>query len=593
MNGKNNRLNEDGCVWIENQKVYVKDFRGKGLPPTIIPCENITLIIDGNVCNHIVFVNSKNNIEIKINEEIKEPSISVTFSEDELYAYIRFEPGKKRQFRIKDSDPANSLTIQVQEIVKETFNNITRDRVSQELSKAGVVYGIDQKVIDEIIKADKEKIFTVAKGDMPITGKDAQIEIFFQDGPSKQEPLENEQGVVSYRNLLVFTSVKVKDVITVKHKIEEGKNGMTVTGKPIIPPAPKDLNLVAGRGVAIEENGLIAIAVVSGIPHKTIKDNDIIIEVSELLQINKDIDLSIGNINYDNDILINGTVKETMEVNSLGNVYINGNVTFAKVNALKNITIRGNVISSRVFSGSIRLYGNLLVDLKEIDDMLKLMIQLIEELMRKAAFKIEDIKKKGIGVVIKLLLNSKLKDLPGKIFNLFINVNKSHYGILNGIALEVYESLKVFLGDCTTIKTLEELVKIETAVSKSFDYYIVNTDNNIITINYALNSDISSDGSIKIIGNGCYNTKIHSKTEVYVRGNFIGGEIFAGKLVTLFQVGSDVGAKSLIETPSNGRIIANKIYEGNIIKIGDKTYKFKETENYIDARLVDNSIVLR
>lgn len=589
---RNSKLHEDGAVWIENQKIIVRNNSGKGIPPSIIPNDDITLIVDGTVYNHVTLVNSKNIIEVIIEDFVKQPSIEITLSEDEIFAYIDFKPGIKGSRKLKDQEPQNSLVIQTEEKV-ETFNNVTKNQIYKKLSEAGIVYGIDEKEIENILKANKEQRFIIAKGDSAIKGEDAYIEYFFDDRPLKREPADNEPDTVDYRNMFVFNCVAENDILAVKHPPQEGRNGLTVKKKPVLTELPQDINMIAGTGVTIEKDGTLAKALTSGIFKKDINDKNVLLEISPILQIDHDVDIKTGNINFDNDILIHGTVSDSMEVNSLGSIYIKGNVSFAKISAIKNITILGNVISSKIICGSIQLSGTFLSELNTIDEKLNLILQTMEELMHKAVFKVEDIKAKGIGVLLRLLLNLKFKDFPQIIFDIRVNAHKGYYGVLNTVAFEIFENLKVFLGDCSELRSIEDVLEIKAFIKSRLSRYLVEESKSSITISYALNSEISSDGDVRIIGNGCYNTKIYSKNEVSVNGKFIGGEILTGKAARLSQVGSDSGVKSVIETNDTGRISARKIYEGNIIKFGNKAHKFNFTELAIDARIVDNNIVLK
>ena len=592
LDTKTRKYNEDGVVWIENGKVFVRDPKGNGTPATLIPNDEIILSIDSTVFNHIVIVNSKNDIQIKIQEKIIEPSIKIVLSQDELYAYLDFKPGIIRSLKLKDQEPKNSLIIQTKEL-NITYNNLEKEKIYKKLSGEGITYGVDENIIESILRAEKEQRFIIAKGDPPIHGRDAYIEYLFDNQPSKWNITDTDFEHVDYRNMFAVNCVKQNDIIAIKHPCQEGRNGLSVKRKDILLQTPKQINIVAGKGIEITEDGTQARANLAGMPNMIVNGKDVILEVSETLQIDHDIDLTTGNISYSNDIIIYGNVSETMEVNSIGSVFIKGNVSFAKISALKNITIQGNVISSKIISGSSHLTGTFLSELKNIEKMLNLTIQLIDELMRKAVFRLEDIKDKGIGVLVKLLLNLKLKELPQTIFNLFLNAKKGAYGILNDIAFEMFESLKIFLGDCTTLKSLEEIINIKLDIDEKLCKYSSETIRSSVIINYALNSEISSDGSIIVVGNGCYNTKIHSQGEVIINGTFIGGEIYSEKPISLSCVGSNSGVKSLIETSSSSRISVRKMFEGNVIKIGHMSHRFKETEFAIDARLIDSKIIIK
>lgn len=586
------RENEDGLVWIEGQKVFVRDHRGTGIPPTIVPTEDTTLVIDGEIYNHITIVSSKNIINVETKESIREPSIKVSISEDELEAYIVFEPGIRRKLRLKNQEPKNSITLETESTEIHRFNTLTKEQIYKELSDAGVVYGIDDGVIEAILKADEEQKYVVARGIKPVPGKDADVKLFFDENSIKRELTENEHGIVDYKKLLVFNNVGEGEVIAVKHPCTEGKDGVNVKGQVVPCPKPKDITLIAGSGVIIEDDGLTAKAATAGLPKRKMGEGAVTLEICKILEFNHDIDLTTGNINYAHDVVINGNVNESMEVNSFGSVYIKGNVSFARVSALKGIAVEGNVISSKLFCGLEHLAGTSLVKvLTGIYNNINSIIQNVENLMQNPSFETKDIKVDGIGVLLKPLINMKFKDLPFEVFSLFVNARKEQYGIFNDVAFEAYEALKVFLGNYSAMKALDEIIEIREAVKRSIGKCTVEAGESKVIIKYALNSEILSDGSVRITGKGCHNTKICSKGEVIVSGNFIGGEIMSKKSVKLSQVGSDIGATSVIETDAGYSISANRILEGNIVKIGGKAYKFKSTEYSVNIKLIGNELV--
>lgn len=596
-NSSNRIINEDGLVWIKDQKIHVRNHRGAGVPPTIVPGEDVSLIIDGNLYNHLTIVDSNNQIEIKLNDEVTEPSFKITLSDDELYAFCDFKPGTKVYATIKDQEPRNSLTIKVEKQI-EYFNNLTEEQILVALSKSGVAFGVKNDVIADILTANKEKRYIIAEGVAPTQGRSAYIEYLYENNIKKEKLTINEQGKIDYRSISKYNFVKEEDVIAVKHKYTTGQNGLSVTGKEIIPQLPNDVTLTAGNGVELDSERLIARAKISGIPNRTVQGNNVIIEVKDCLVINNDIDLSTGNIDYYNSVIINGNVSENMRVNSFDTITVNGNVSFAKVTALNQIAVNGNVISSKVALGrsslaSIKLYEVLM----ELYNTLDMLILSIEELMQKPSFRTQDVEKQGIGVLVKLLLNLKYNDFPHKIFELYLRTRKNEYGAFSEIAFDVYDLLKIFLTTYTNIVNIEDIMTLKLGLKSYIDKCDIkrkiNTNKSGIIIDYALNSEISSDGAVRIEGKGCYNTKIHAKGEVQVKGIFVGGEIFSEKYIKIAEVGTDIGVKSLIETTGSGKIFINKANEGTIIRIGSQSYELNNMEYNISAKLVDGEIVLR
>ncbi|MBI4777575.1 DUF342 domain-containing protein, partial [Candidatus Desantisbacteria bacterium] len=85
----------------------------------------------------------------------------------------------KRRSVVKVSDDKMSATVNIIPIMGET-DKPTVDEIKNDLAAAGVVYGIDEIIIQKILQ---NKIFdepvVTAKGRASIDGKDATIEYFF------------------------------------------------------------------------------------------------------------------------------------------------------------------------------------------------------------------------------------------------------------------------------------------------------------------------------------------------------------------------------------------------------------------------------
>lgn len=101
-----------------------------------------------------------------------------------------------------------------------------------------------------------------------------------------------------------------------------------------------------------------------------------------------------------------------------------------------------------------------------------------------------------------------------------------------------------------------------------------------------------SAGDIHIVGEGVYNSKLYGKGTIQIDGYVRGGEIYAGKGISIREAGSKGGIPTKIQVPKEQSIIINRALEGTVIQIGDRTHTFTLEMHFVRARLNENGVLL-
>jgi uncharacterized protein (DUF342 family) len=222
------------------------------------------------------------------------------------------------------------------------------------LKQKNIVFGIDKDAIESLVS---KKIFgqsvNVAAGRPAQNGTNARIEMRV-DPDSVQEQDQDAQKV-DHRSRSIFVNVRKGDEIAVKHPATKGEDGMSVTGGVIKALPGKDAPFPVGSGLDISENGLSLTAAIDG--RLLRKDNRL--SVLPELEVNGDVDFSVGNINFTGSVIIKGAVREGFNVVATGDIEIKEVVEGAHVESSGNIVIFGGVRGMGkgqiVASGSIQL----------------------------------------------------------------------------------------------------------------------------------------------------------------------------------------------------------------------------------------------
>ncbi|MCR4897434.1 MAG: FapA family protein [Lachnospiraceae bacterium] len=208
------------------------------------------------------------------------------------------------------------------------------------LKNAGVKSGIKEDVLQTMLETEKYGVpTTVATGKLPVDGEDGWFEFLFNTEVNVI-PKENDDGSVDYKDVCIFEVVQKNQKVCVYHKFTGGTAGYTVTGQILMPKKGKDLPPIKGANLRMSEDGIEYFSNIDGkIEYKNGR-----IEISNVLEIKGDVDLSTGNIDYRGDVIIKGAVRSGMTVHAGGTLTISGIVESAELSSDKGILLRSGVV---------------------------------------------------------------------------------------------------------------------------------------------------------------------------------------------------------------------------------------------------------
>lgn len=210
----------------------------------------------------------------------------------------------------------------------------TEDMVFQALQDKGVVFGIDRNAISNGVKSGSD--FVAAQGNPPENGHDAVIERKFNLGV-KGRPMEDEHGRVNYKNMNLFVMAKKGDVLAVRVPHTRGVPGMNVLGAMVKAKNGKPKPVPNGKNtIVVDEN-----TVVADIDGQII-DSGSKISIDPHLQINGDVGVGTGDIDFVGGVSILGSVQAGFIVKATGDIEINGMVSGANVQG-RNIVVKGGI----------------------------------------------------------------------------------------------------------------------------------------------------------------------------------------------------------------------------------------------------------
>jgi hypothetical protein len=216
---------------------------------------------------------------------------------------------------------------------------LTHTDLQNLLQEKGVVYGLKEEKLKTIIKNRQsvDKVL-IAEGEPPQPGKDAELVYNFEH-KTDSVGTEREDGSIDFYDLGLITNVQPGDVLVVKKDPEPGVPGKSVTGEEISPPVPRDRKLPMGKNVEEKDEHTL----VSKIAGQVVLEGEKV-HVLPVYELNGNVDLSTGNIDFVGNVLIKGNVTEGFSIRADGNVEVRGHVSVADIDAGGDVFIHKGFI---------------------------------------------------------------------------------------------------------------------------------------------------------------------------------------------------------------------------------------------------------
>ena len=203
----------------------------------------------------------------------------------------------------------------------------TPESLGSLLDGIGVKVGIQRDTIKrlcEALQAGKKVPSTVliAQGLKPQPGEDARLEFGFD--PEKKSGEVREDGSIDLRERNLVNKASEGEMIARKVGPTAGRPGQTVTGDPIDTTDGKDIEVQAGDGVRLSEEGegIELYAEVGGAV--VLKGGSVF--VNPEVKVNGDVDYSTGNLDVEKDLYVSGAVASGFTAKAGGNVTVAGAV---------------------------------------------------------------------------------------------------------------------------------------------------------------------------------------------------------------------------------------------------------------------------
>ncbi|MBP2631389.1 MAG: hypothetical protein H6Q70_2017 [Firmicutes bacterium] len=230
----------------------------------------------------------------------------------------------------------NRLEAMIDIYIAEDAPTATMSELLKKLKDAGVVYGIDESILETLTQTRLAKNVICARATEPITGENAYLKYFF-DIESQGRPAEQEDGRVDFKNTNNFLCVEKSELLVEKIPATAGIPGIDVLGNPIPARAGKDVTMPAGKNVTVVDNCRLFSTIDGHLNVYAGKRIDVI----PVIVIEGDVDYNTGNIDFKGSVVVHGTIQPDFCVKAGGNVEVSGCIYGGTVEANKIIVHNG------------------------------------------------------------------------------------------------------------------------------------------------------------------------------------------------------------------------------------------------------------
>ncbi len=217
---------------------------------------------------------------------------------------------------------------------------VTLDETKVFLRKNGVSNFFEKKLEEYFLKKRFNEEILIAQGKPVKHGENRRLKVLVNLHP-EFKPKILEDGKVDFKNIQSIPMVKKGDIVAEILPPTKGEDGIDINGNPIKAKDGENVALPLGDNLREIPEKNIVVAEKSG---HILFNEDGILEVHDVLIIDGNVDYSVGNIDFEGSIIIEGDVKSGFIVKAKGDIEIKGLVEDAVIETEQSVTVKAGFI---------------------------------------------------------------------------------------------------------------------------------------------------------------------------------------------------------------------------------------------------------
>lgn len=244
---------------------------------------------------------------------------------------------------------------------KEDGSPYTKQEIYELLKKNEVRAGYHSSNIAAMAKKKVyEREIKVAEAVLPVEGKNGFYEYAIDLENTVKMPEVREDGTVDYQSMSVISNIRKGEVIARYHRAKPGIPGVNVKGDELPVEPVRELPPLMGRGIAVssKDPDVYEASIEGKIEYKDGKIN-----IINVHQVNGDVDLITGKIEFYGDVVISGNVEAGVTIRAGKSLTIEGTVEAANLFAGEDIVLKRGIQGNQ--KGKVVARGDIYADFIE------------------------------------------------------------------------------------------------------------------------------------------------------------------------------------------------------------------------------------
>lgn len=549
-----------GKAGVRDGKVVITDPQNDGSYATIVVPSNpmIAVFVNGKQEHGEVVLTQSQRVDVKFSSV--EPSVTyeAIVSDSEMNVTVQAKVTKGVKLSLRDCEPSRHLVLTVEETYTVPESSPPSVVLSM-LSDKGYSGIVDYVAVNRLCNAVGTQEEAVLRGIAPKDGR---------EGKSRASANFRAERDEMFRTNMCAT-VSIGTTVAVFEPEIEGVPGKNVYGAIIAPTKTIHIRPSLGHGVINVDGNIVAVR------DGRLKYTKHVIDVIPELVFHRDISKDDGDIHFDGNVIVRGSIADGSVVRASGTVTVYGVIQKSNIFGEKGIYVSEGIYESNVVSGHqqiiyknlLSLLGKMILELKRFEEEYSAMMS--HAIKRFDAYV-------TIPKIPSLLFENRHANLDQMLGMFVDNYSKeltefdSSYRALKELVEFRWRGVHRFKVSQKDIELLfEKIVAFNKEIKSSPKELSIVKAANITS------SSIRSVGNILVTGS-CRSSTLESENTVSIRKNLCGGFVVASKSVYVSELGNPAGVESSVRvTHPNGFIDVELRHQNTLLEVnGRRSYSY-------------------
>ncbi|QSO55497.1 EAL domain-containing protein (plasmid) [Alicyclobacillus curvatus] len=556
---------QNGTVQVHHGQIIVNNPKRIGNFATIeIPSDpRVNVIVNSTPSIGRILVQENDNIFVESHNVEPTSRLLTRESPDKMEVIVvrQITPGEQYQLADKEESAHIVLEIKSEAVYP---GQLATESIIEVLQSCGYQGTLDESAIEQLCNARETTEVTVLRGKRPIAGTpNSYTEI---EQPREYDPLHRRMKT---------STVSVGMKVATLTRGTPGVHGYNVFGERLEPPL---LGASPTVGPGVVEIGDMLVALRNGRLVFTKNKIDVVPE----LVIGHNLTSKDGNVDFDGDVIVYGSILDGAYIQSSGTVTVHGSVMCATVMGERGVFVSGSIVGSQVIAGQSKfLYQKTeptlrrcITEYQRFRQEYKTLLQHAQNHPDKAA---------NIPMIAYVLLEQRhpmLLSIFEQLSNDFRDLS-SRDAVFAQLTHElrskwlVIQRTKIHEQDVEFLH--EQLVNFLDRVQT-----IASAEPADIRVNTVTSSILRATGKIVVKGSGVSTSTLESEDTILIKGSVRGGFMIAKHTVRVYELGTKSATETAVKVVDNTGLISIKIRHSNtVLQVGKQRDRNFEPQNNV------------